>query len=503
MSDKQPDIIWIVADQLHHQAVGYAGNTTVKTPNIDRLAESGLVFENAYCQQPLCMPSRCSFNTGYYPQETRVHSNPVQLPDTITALPDRLSEAGYHTAAFGHIGGDGLGKRFDTKVDLWNTPLRQSMMAECDAVLPGNKLMPAHSCGTHPVPEDELFDVVTTNLAVDEINSASSPLFLQLDFFGPHAPWYAPQKYIDMYDPDDIPLPQNWNESVVDKPTSLKGAQVSTRMEDITESKMREALQHYYARISMIDARVGRVLTALEERGNLDNTAIMFFADHGDYAGEFGMIGKNRFLYDCLTHVPLVVHTGSNLPGERGSIESPAGLIDLAPTSLELAGVSRPEGIHGDSLLSVARNNDYERAVFSSYLNDGDEPVEFDHEWDYDNLEPGPFDPYGSGECWGDGCIMVRRGDYKLISYSSGAMELFNLDEDPRERNNLYGQEGYHQITHQLMVRLLQWQMNVGLPDIPQDGLPYHFRGFVKRRLPETWQDSWESWQKEAQDQEV
>ena len=495
MTRNRPDIVWIVADQLHHQAVGYAGNPAVKTPNIDRLAASGRIFTDAYCQQPLCMPSRSSFNTGFYPQTTRVHNNPSQLPDDVPTLADRLKPLGYHTAAFGHIGGDGLGRRFDRKTDWWDAPLRQCMQAECDALLPGTERLAAHTCGVHPVPEEELFDVVATDLAVQAIAEMPSPLFLQLDFYGPHIPWFVPRKYLDLYDRADIPLPDGWNESVSGKPTSLKGARVATRMEGIGEERLREALHHYYARISMADAQVGRILRALEDRGNLENTVVVFFADHGDYAGEFGMIGKNRFLYDCLSRVPLVVRTGARLGTVSGRIDSPVALVDLVPTCLELAGADVPADLPGRSLAGPREDFDEQRAVFASYLNARGKPVPFDHEWSYDDLEPGPFDPYGSGTCWGDGCIMVRQGGHKLILYRSGAMELFDLARDPGERRNLYGREGTAAITHELMIRLLQWQMGTGLPDIPQEGLPYHFRSFVRRRIPQKWKAEWDRWQ--------
>jgi arylsulfatase A-like enzyme len=503
MPQQPPDIIWIVADQLHHALLGYAGNPVVKTPNIDRLAAAGRIYENAYCQQPICMPSRSSFNTGYYPQETRVHNNPVQLPASIPTLADRLKEAGYRTAAFGHIGGDGLESRFDRHVDWWQTPLRQSMMAECDALLAGTERLPAHTCGVHPLPEEQLFDTLATDLAIEELGRGGSPLFLQLDLYRPHIPWFVPQKHLDLYDRETIPLPATWDASIEEKPTALRGAQVSTRMAGIPEAKMREALHHYYANISYVDAQVGRVLRALEERGNLENTAVFFFADHGEYAGEFGMIGKTRFLYECLTRVPLVMRLGRDLGAKHERVQTPAGLIDIVPTCLELAGLPAGADLHGRSLVQLAEENNYERPVFASYLAPCTDPIAFDHEWDYESLQPSPFDPYGSGECWGDGCVMVRRGDWKLINYHSGAMELFNLGTDPDETTNLWGREEYAQRVLELLQTLLCWQMETGLPDIPQEGLPYHFRSFVRRRLPERQKPHWDAWQQKADEKGI
>jgi arylsulfatase A-like enzyme len=301
-----------------------------------------------------------------------------------------------------------------------------------------------------------------------------------------------------MYDPADIALPRNWRDALKDKPSTMRAIRRATRMEDLDEETFRRALVFYYGKISYIDALTGQVLDALKSRDLLDSSIVVFMGDHGDFAGEFGLFGKNGLLYDALTHVPLIIHAPQQVQNAV-QVSTPVAHVDLVPTLLSMAGMDVPRELPGRDLTPVmAGDQDAAQAhgpVFCSSHGTLDPTLPYDCAWEEENLTPLSFDPYSTGPVQGWTSVMVRDGAYKCIAYSNGFRELFDMHNDPWERTNLSGREDYRAIETTLMHRLLSWQMDTWKPQIPQQGLPYHFRSFCRRRIPVSFQPLWDAWQ--------
>jgi choline-sulfatase len=494
-SSEGPNVLLIVADQLNFRHLGCYGNPAALSPAIDRLARGGIVAENAYCQAPLCMPSRASFNTGYYPHACRVRHNPVDLDQEFRTLAEHLKEAGYATAGFGHLGGDGNERGFDRKIDFCDDPLRSAYEAEQAHVLADGGKSPVYG-GPHPFPLEQTFDGLATNAAIEYLEEVSGPFYLQVSFMRPHIPLFIPEPYASRFAPDDVCLPPTWRESLAGKPSNVAASRRALEMEGLSELELRRGLALYYGAVSFIDELTGRIVDVLERSDRLDDTLVIFTSDHGDYAGECGIIGKTGQFYDSLVHVPFVARGPSAgvAAGARG--EGLMGLVDLVPTVLEACGVSEDADVQGVSSMDMLRGGKgTPRAVFASTSGNGGGTIGFNHQWDEKRLSLLPTDPYSSGPCSHvmDG-VMVRSGRWKLSVWGDGSKELYNMETDPWERENLARRESSEAIMAPLLGELLRWQMKTWLPDRPQRPLPYHYRSAWIESIPEQWRKVREEW---------
>lgn len=494
MSSK-PNIVLIVADQLNIRHLGCSGNPFVKTPNIDRLANEGAYFANAYCQAPLCMPSRSSFNTGLYPHSCGVRNNPVVLRDEYTTLAEMLEGEGYETAGFGHIGGDGVERGFKVKVDLPNEPIRSAWMKEQDFVLKGGG-KPASFNGTLPFGEDETFDGLATQKAVDFIRDTNDPFYLQVDFYKPHIPHVVTEKYSSMYDLHAIELPYSYRDELAGKPSNLSATRKATCMEGIDESELKKALAHYYGAITFVDDLTGRIISELERKGVMDNTLIIFMADHGDYAGEFGLIGKTGNFYECLTHVPLIMRCPClNIPSNRHT-DALVELIDIVPTVLEACNAAKTNDLQGTSRLFLAQGGTETGAEAVFCESTGVKGHTFDYKWEEKVLKPNRTDPYSSGPCsFVMSGVMMRKGDYKFIYYEDGSKELYDLCNDKYEINNLADNQQYIRILDAMTQELLRWQIRTWTPEKLQRPLPYHYRATSMEALSPAFHKQRKEWE--------
>ena len=492
------NLLIITADQLHHDALGCLGNSVIRTPHIDRLAEEGVLFERAYCQAPICMASRASFHSGLYPHATGVRHNPVVLPTSVTTLGQRLFTVGYDTAGYGHLGGDGLERGFAHKVDLDDQPLRRSFMLEQERLLQG-ELLSAGACGPHPLPLEEQFDSLVGALAEGYLREARAPFYCQVDFRCPHIPWFASEPYASFYDPAEIWGPPSWRDDLADKPSNVRATRIATWMERYSEADLRRSLATYYGLISMVDDQVGRLLAALEARGLLERTVVLFAVDHGDYAGEFGLVGKTGQFYDCLCRVPWIIRAPEGLLPRGRRVSALVELVDLAPTVLELLALPRPAELQGVSRVALARGDTEAgaEAVFASTSRvQGAAPVAYDQVWDPAMLHPARSDPYSSGPCSHvHDAMMIRDACHKLTVYRDGGLELYDLQADPWERTNLAGRAEEGPRIQAMMARLLRWQMDTWPPMISQRPLAYHSRAASRHLLPDRLKPVWDAWQ--------
>ncbi len=391
----RPDVLLIAIDDLRPM-LGCYGDTHVKTPNIDRLARRSVLFEQAFCQYAKCGTSRLSLMTGLRPDSIGLFSNrdaDVQAfrqrrPDAIT-LSKWLGQNGYYTRSFGKIDHDG----WDVPAD-WSAPPAPGRVREMwEVVDPANPENPTFiadrldcpALQSPDVSDEHLFpgrvarDVVETVRQYDR----KEPMFLAVGFRRPHLPLVAPQRYFDLYEPDDswlaknpapskdspvlawfnsdgyvgtarrvgltMPSPPDRSEAVLWNGYELRSYNGIPNRGEMDRATQFKVLQAYAACVSYVDTQIGKVLDGLEEAGRLDNTLVILCSDHGWHLGEHTAWGKMTN-FEIATRVPLLI-SGPGIEG--GRTQSFAELVDLYPTICELTGLDSPQHLEGESLVSA------------------------------------------------------------------------------------------------------------------------------------------------------
>jgi iduronate 2-sulfatase len=370
------NVLFLIADDLNCDLHCY-GHPNVKTPNIDRLAARGVLFRNAYCQFPLCSPSRSSFLTGRRPNATKIVKNPTAgrfstdykptphfrefLPDTIT-LPQLFRQNGYIAARVGKLFHYGVPGQIGTSgLDdpaSWEhvvNPAGRDKAEENKIVT----LIPHSYGGTLSWLAAEGTDVEQTDglgatAAISLLEEyRDQPFFLAVGFYRPHTPYVAPKRYFEPYKPEEIELPQ-LSESDRRRIPAAAYASAKKEQETMTDEQRREAIQAYWASISFMDAQVGRVLEALDRLGLADSTVIVMTSDHGYHMYEHGLWQKMS-LFENSAHVPLIICAPGAAANGKTS-EALVELVDLYPTLADLCNLPPPDYLDGASLRPVLEN---------------------------------------------------------------------------------------------------------------------------------------------------
>jgi iduronate 2-sulfatase len=424
------NVLLIVTDDCNND-LGCYGHPRVKTPHINRLAERGVLFERAYCQFPLCNPSRASFLTGLYPDQTGVINNQTHFrdkwPDLVT-LPQLFAANGYSTARIGklyhygvprQIGTDGLDdpaswqQRFNPSGrDKTDEPLITSIADHRNF---GATLSWLAAEGK----DTEQTDGIAATKAIELLEERrEEPFFLAVGFYRPHTPFVAPQKYFDMYPLDEIQLPDVPEDDLADVPRVAWNLRpVEQAMDDETKKK---AIQAYYASISFMDAQVGRLLEALDRLGLAENTSVIFFSDHGFHMGEHEMWQKTT-LFENAARVPLVIRMpGAKANGSRTN--ALAELVDVYPTLAELWDLPPPDHLAGKSLVPIL--NDAAARVRESALTQQTRTVR------NDSGGRRPIMGYS---------IRTDRWRYTEWDEGRAGVELYDHENDPGEHHNVAG----------------------------------------------------------------
>lgn len=390
----RPNVLFIAVDDLRPE-LGCYGNQVIQTPNLDRLAAGGMVFNRAYCQQAVCSPSRSSLMTSRRPDATRVwdletHFR-VALPDAIT-LPQQFKANGYYCAALSKIYHHGFedgrswsephwypsGQTIDTDPVDWTKRivkragpgvqeyLKRPMPADNDkptaGLRPGQRPKGA-AFEISPKSDDELPDGCTAAEAVKrlhELKTKGQPFFLAVGFLKPHLPFVAPKKYWDLYDPDKIPSPAI--DHLPDGAPAFAGhdngelhSYANIPNGNPIPADLAKTLRHgYYACVSYTDAQVGRLLEALEREGLADNTVVVLWGDHGWQLGDHGLWHKHTN-FELATRAPLLIRVpGQKTAGQK--CEAPVEFLDIYPTLANVCGVPIPAGLDGVSLKPLIEN---------------------------------------------------------------------------------------------------------------------------------------------------
>ena len=361
------NVLFIAADDLRTD-LGCYGHPVVKSPHLDRLAERGIVFERAYCQQALCNPSRTSLLTGRRPDTLRIWDLPThfrQLPDSaatpeIVTLPEWFKQHAYYTQNIGKVFHNWR-QEIEGDPQSWSVPAVLHFATHgSDTPQVGDRALPV-DLATAPkterldVPDAAYFDGRIAELAVTALGECAEreePFFLGVGFWKPHLPFNAPAKYWDVYDESDVPQLENPDPPAGAPKIALHtGGELLGGGKRLGDADVRGLRHGYLAAITYMDRQIGKVLDELDRLELTERTIIVFWSDHGFHLGEHGLWCK-RSNFELDARVPLIV----SLPAQaqRGvHTEALAELLDLYPTLVELAGLPMPGGLEGVSLVPV------------------------------------------------------------------------------------------------------------------------------------------------------
>ncbi len=415
---KSPNIVLIMADQLAPHFTGAYGHPLVKTPHIDALAATGTRFDAAYCNSPLCAPSRASFMSGQLPSRIGTYDNGAEFPASIPTFAHYLRSMGYRTCLSGKmhfVGPDqmhGFEERLTTDVypadHAWTADWEHSeerigkWYHNMDAVTQAG---PAATTFQYEYDDEATF--LARRRIFDYAMEKTAPFAMVVSLIHPHDPYVARSEFWDLYDHDAIDLPET---GPADDPmTERLRSGIEVDKSNLTEESIRSARHGYYANVSHFDSKVGEVVKALKDADLFDDTIIIVTSDHGDMLGERGLWYKMNF-HEHSARVPLIF-SGPGI--ENATRSEPVSLVDLLPTFLDIAGTAQPDlgmPVDGFTLWPILQGSDAEeRTVLGEYCAE---------------MTCAPV-------------LMIRRGDYKYIHCETDPPQLYDVVADPFERTNL------------------------------------------------------------------
>ena len=447
-NDNRPNILWICTDQQRWDTIASLGNKYIKTPNIDRLVGEGVTCSKAFCQSPICTPSRSSFLTGMYASTVHGCGNGndrwAEAAPLVTKL---LADAGYCCGLAGKLHLAGCHGRVEPRpqddgysVFHWSHSHRDLWPeghAYADWISEqGHKLGQMYKENGYMPPELHQTKFCTDK-AIDFINrSWDQPWLMSVNYFDPHHPMDAPPEYAERYDPTEMPDPI-YRDSDLEAQAKLGNIEFYSSPKSPEESKAKERTANCYAMIEQIDDHVGRLLDTLEATGQRENTLIIFMSDHGESLGDHGLMFKGCRFYEGLVHVPLIFSwPGALTQGKE--IDALVELLDIAPTLLDYANEPIPKEMAGRSL----------RPLLEGKTDTHRESVRCEYYKALSLLRP------GREEWEGNRATMIREERFKLVVYHGHEQgELFDLKNDPGEFENLWDSPGHMDTRFRLMKK--------------------------------------------------
>jgi choline-sulfatase len=474
----RPNLILFMPDELRADALACYGNPVSQTPNFDRLAAQGVRFEACHVQFPVCGASRCSLLTGW-PAHVRGHRSLYHFlrPDEPNLFRD-LRRAGYDVYWFGK--NDALAAAsFADSVTEWRDRA-PPMTAETLAMYAGGGLTPGSTTMLFPASGDRRASGDFANLQAAirllEQRESERPFCVFLALTQPHPPYRAPDGFHDLHHPSDLPplvppgLPK--------KPAFHAALRAAANLTEVSDATLRQVRAVYLGQVSYVDWLLGELMEALQRSGHEGDTVLFATSDHGDYAGDYGLVEKwPAGLEDCLTHVPLIVRAPGGAAGHV--VPQVTELFDLMPTMLELAGAV-PGHTHFARSLGPQLGGAGGDAGRAAYAEGG-----------YNPYEPQAFEPLLGG-LYGPKtrlqneqpatvarCATVRTPTHRLIHRPGGQGELYDCAADPGLTRNLIDEAEHAAVREALHDRLLSWYVNTSdapPPDKDARGLPPFLR---------------------------
>lgn len=462
MPQSQPNIVFVMTDQQRFDTIAAAGFPHMITPNLDRLAQEGVLFTHMHVTSPSCAPSRASLFTGLYPHTNGVFRNDEQWTHSWVG---RLAEAGYrcvnigkmHTAPFEDPFGfherhvvenkDRATPRLPFYLDSWDKALWARGFEKPSRLTYARRADYRERLGAFvwELPPELHPDNFVPEMAMMWLDRypGTEPFFLQIGIPGPHPPYDPTQDYIDLYTGRDLPMPIRDPAAMAMEPRALKllrqqhiavDHDAIVHLAEPTEAQLRRQREHYFANVSMIDAQIGRLVAALERRGAIEDTIVIFTSDHGDCLGDHGHSQKWT-MYEQSVRVPAIVWAPGRVAARR--VDDLVSLFDFAPTILELAGLAPPRWMEARSLVPYLTGEPIEprRHVFAEHAGDR-------------ILSGTEF------------MTMIRDARWKLVHFvDSDEGQLFDLDADPDEIDSRWRDPAAADVKQELIDAILAWRI--------------------------------------------
>jgi len=434
----KPNVLFMAIDDLNDWVGCLGGHPDVKTPNLDRLAQRGVLFTNAHCSAPACNPSRASLMTGILPSTSGVYHNPDPWRESpvlegAVTIPQHFMAHGYRA-----VGGGKIYHGAFPDPASWQEYFPDQKKNKPDDPMPDGRPLngipkTAHfDWGPVDAEDKDMGDWKVADWAIGELKKKhEDPFFLACGFFRPHLPWYVPQKYFDMYPADKVTLPNVKEDDLDDVPPIGKrmARPEGDHRKVIEHNQWRKAVQAYLASISFTDACVGRVIDGLDSSEHKDNTIVILWSDHGWHLGE-KLHWRKFSLWEEATHnVLMMVVPGVTKAGQRCG--RPVSMLDIYPTLIELCGLRSRSELQGRSLVPLLKD-----------------PAA---EWDRPALTTHGKDNHS-----------LRTERWRYIRYSDGTEELYDHSKDEMEWQNLSGDPQYAQVKQ----RLARWLPKTNVPEV-------------------------------------
>jgi len=445
MKNNRPNILIIYTDQQRWDTIRYAGNPNIITPNLDDLASRGVLFKNAFSNAPVCMPSRMSMLSGQYPSTLGVCCNGIEMPEHIPTLATILGQYGYSTANIGKLHFKNHSNRdhrepypsygFDTLIISeepgcyddayikWVELQNPSAVDSCRSDTPPEwtgKPIRKNPRNTHEPyifegPENlthSCFVASEIEIFLRSHENLHKPFFAIAGFYAPHTPLNPPKRFVELYNPDNLPLPiMNKDENKL----------------ELTDIQWQKIKAYYYALITHVDEEIGKILRVLDETKQRNNTIVIFTSDHGEHLGDHGAIQKGPPGYDSCIHVPLIISIPENQ--NNGSITNElVEAVDIAPTILDMCSVQIPPFFQGISLVKIIRGEKHKQRK-STFM---ESRIPFGKSWK-----------------------TIRTKDFKLCISNSAEELLFDLKKDPNELQNRAKVKNYQNVLMDMRKELL------------------------------------------------
>jgi iduronate 2-sulfatase len=444
---RRPNVLFIATDDLNC-ALGCYGHPLVKTPNLDKLARRGVRFERAYTQFALCSPSRSSLMTGLGPDTTKVYNLQKhfreEIPDVMT-LSQCFSKNGYFAARVGkiyHYGNPGqIGTDGLDDAPSWQLKINPKGIDKDEEPLltnhtPGRGVGSSLNFYASPAPDEKHTDgMVAAEIIKLMEQKKDEPFFLAAGFYRPHCPYIAPKKYFEMYPLEKVELIKyTEGENTIAPPWAYW---TNPPNWGLSEQKLREALQAYYASISFVDANVGKLLDALDRLGLAENTIVLFWSDHGYGNGEHGQWMKQT-VFEASTRIPLLI-AGPGVAAKGKTSPRTVEMLDFYPTLADLCGLEHvPANLHGKSWHPLLSNPNaaWDRPAVSQVQRGAN----FEGQ-----KRKGPVMGYS-----------IRTERYRFTEWDNGTEgeELYDYQADPKEMQNLAKSAVHAKIRTELQGRL-------------------------------------------------
>ncbi|EEC55609.1 MULTISPECIES: sulfatase-like hydrolase/transferase [Bacteroides] len=444
----RPNIVLIISDEHNGNIMGCMGDPYIHTPNLDALAENGILFKSHYCASPISGPSRQSLTTGKYVSHHNVWGNTVGCPNDITSLPRIMQQQGYETVLTGGMKYNGLNYGWNSykandgykiaydKKKKAGTDIAQKRERIKAGVFVNNKEDIGKEFTPMGATDMNLFtDIQRSQDAIAYIKNRAhvkQPFFLLVGLMAPHYPLQATQELVDKYK-DKIPMPKIPKGYIENLPLNYKHLRNTRKLENVPKEIVKKARECYYARVEWADSQIGKIIKTINESPMADNTIIIYTSDHGENLGEHGLWWKNC-LYDCSAKVPLIISNPKRWKGKQTRSKNTES-VDLVQTIADLGGTKVPNDWDGESMLPLLEDSTYNWKDFA-------------------------ICEYYAGYI-ASGITMYRQGKWKYVYHArmdenhGPEIELYDMDNDPEELTNLARDNQYKMLIQDLHQELI------------------------------------------------